>query len=187
MRFYPNALLLLALSVMVASCEKDTEGDGLTCADLTDDTMIVDGKSFTHHDDGAVICGETEIYGGTWLTHNRTMIYGSGSTLIMPLINITLSSVPPVGATTTYQLDNGMPWQLNAPAVDGRATIRVNNHEETAEMQENWFSDSESGTVDVTVDANGNVSYNFSAQLVKNGGQLDDRKEFCVQNLRCQP
>jgi hypothetical protein len=179
--------LLLAVSVMLSSCEKDTEGDGLTCADLNDDTMVVDGKLFTHHNDGAVICAETTLFGGTRLTHNRTMIYGSGSTLIMPLINITLSSLPPVGATTTYQLDNGMPWQISEPAVEGRATIRVNNHEETPEAQENWFSDSESGTVDVTVDASGNVSYNFSVLLVKNGGQLDDRKRFCAKNLLCQP
>jgi len=187
MKFYQNALLMLALPLMMTSCEKDTEGDGLTCADLTDDAMIVDGKLFTHHDDGATICAETNIYGGTWFTHNRTMIYGSGSTLIMPLINITLSSVPPVGTTTTYQLDNGLPWQLNPPAVEGRATIRVNNHEESPEVQENWFSDSESGTIAVTVAANGDVTYDFSVQLVKNGGQLDDRKRFCVKNFRCQP
>ena len=182
----PNALLMLALSVMITSCEKDTEGDGLTCADLTDDGMIVDGKLFVHYDDGADICVETTLFGGTRLTHNRTMIYGSGSTLIIPLINITLSSLPPAGATTTYQLDNGIPWQLQEPAVEGRATVRVNNHEEIPEVQENWFSDSESGTVDVTVDASGNVTYDFSVLLVKNGGQLDDRKRFCVQNFRCQ-
>lgn len=179
-------MLLLAASISFYSCEKDTTGDGLTCADLTDDVVIIDGKAFEFHTSGAYGCGEGNINGGTHLIHFRDMIYGSGNTLIIPVMNIALSSVPPLGATTTYQLDNGMPWQISAPAVVGRAALRIYNHEETPELQENWFSDSESGTIAVTSDSNGNVTYNFSVQLVKNGGQLTDRKTVCGQNIVCR-
>lgn len=187
MKIFPNTLLMLAFSVMVASCEKDTEGDGLTCDDLTDDVMIVDGKAFTRHDDGATICVETTLNGGTRLTHNRTMIYGSGSTLIMPLINITLSSVPPVGQTTTYTVDNGSPWAINGGPVEGRALVRVDNHEESPEVQENYYSYNESGTIDVTVSAAGIVTYDFSILLTKSSFSSEPPKRFCVKNFRCQP
>lgn len=187
MRLFPNALLLLALPIMLASCEKDTEGDGLTCDDLTDDVMIVDGKAFVRHNDGATICVETTLNGGTRLTHNRTMIYGSGSTLIMPLINITLSSLPPVGQTTTYTVDNGLPWAVNGGPTEGRAIVRVDNHEETPEVQENWYSYNDSGIIEVTVDNDGIVYYNFSIMLVKGSFSTDEPKRFCVKNFRCQP
>lgn len=186
MRQSPFRFLLFVLTLTFAACEKDTEGDGLTCDDLTDDVVIIDGKAFEFYAAGAYNCANTNINGATWVTHFRDMIYGSGSSLIMPVLNITLSSPPPASATTTYQLDNGMPWQLGSTVVTGKATIRVNNHEETPEVQENWFSDSESGTVDVTVAADGTITYNFSVQLVKNGGLLTDRKTVCGKNIVCR-
>ncbi|MCF8256425.1 MAG: hypothetical protein K9J06_02665 [Flavobacteriales bacterium] len=179
----PISLLLLSATLFFSACEKDTEGDGLTCADLTDNVIIIDGKEFTRYETYPVNCGPINPYGTPRQVHGRALIYGSGSSLIMPDLVITLCDVPAVG-TTTYQLDNGM-WLLNADPATGKATLRVNNHEETPELQENWFSDSESGTVEVTADASGNITYNFSVELVKNGGQLTDRKTVCGQNITC--
>lgn len=184
MRFYTNAIVVLACIVMIASCEKDTVGDGLTCDDLTDNKMIVDGKSFEIYDGGIHYCVEAEMNGGTVLTHYRTMMYGSGSTLIMAKLGIVLSNVPPVGQTTTYQLDNGMPWQWEGPPAVGKATIRVYDHEEVPEFQENWSSDGlEEGTVDVTVAADGTITYNFEVMLAR--GSTFEYKRFCGQNIVC--
>lgn len=181
-------LAALACAVMFPACNTDNDDpDGqLTCADLEDDLIIIDGKAFPFHTTGAYNCSQSSINGATWFTHLRDVIYGSGSTLIIPAINITLSSVPPVGQTTTYQLDNGM-WQLSSSAAPaGLATFRMNSYEESEDVQSNWFSDSESGTVQATSDANGNISLSFSdVRLLMNGGSLSNRKSICGQNLIC--
>jgi len=185
MKRYPNTLLMLALSVMVASCEKDTEGDGLTCADLTDDTMIVDGKAFLPNETRITMCAETNIYGGTWLTSRRPMIHGSGTDSNTPEVAVTLSSLPPVGQTTTYVVDNGQPWMLFEPPIEGRATVRVTDYSASNGWPEDWWCNSESGTVDVTVDNDGTVTYNFSVILVKATSDPDP-KIFCVKNMVCK-
>jgi hypothetical protein len=183
MRYFPVSLLLFTTALFFAGCEKDTEGDGLTCDDLTDNVVIIDGKEFTRYEAYPVTCGPINPFGTPRQVHGRALTYGSGSSLIRPDLVITLGDVPPVG-TTTYQLDGGL-WLLNDSPAVGKATLRVNAHEETPEVQENWFSDSESGTVEVTADASGNITYNFSVQLVKNGGLLTDRKTVCGQNITC--
>lgn len=183
MRYLSVSVLLFSTALLFSSCEEDTEGDGLSCADLTDNVVIIDGKAFTLYEAYPVNCGPISPFGAPRQVHGRALTYGSGSTLIRPDLVITLCNVPPVG-TTTYQLDNGL-WLLSGDTVVNKATLRVNAHEETPDVQENWFSDAESGTVDVTVDASGNIVYNFSVQLVKNGGQLTDRKTVCGQNITC--
>ncbi|MCF8275693.1 MAG: hypothetical protein K9J17_03075 [Flavobacteriales bacterium] len=182
-----SIVLLVAVAAILQGCVKDkTDVGSLTCADLTDDLIIIDGKAFPWHEAGAYNCGQTPINGAVWFTHLRDVIYGSGSTLIIPAINVTLSSVPPAGQTTTYQLDNGM-WQIASTAAPaGLATFRMNFYEETEDDQSSWFSDSDSGTVEATADANGNVTLNFSdVQLVMNGGLLTNRKSICGKNLIC--
>jgi hypothetical protein len=176
--------LFIAATLCFTACEKDTEGDGLTCADLTDNVVIIDGKEFTRYEAYPVNCGPIDPFGVPRQVHGRALIYGSGSSLIMPDLVITLCDVPPVGQTTTYQLDGGL-WLLNDDPATGKATLRVNAHEETPEVQENWFSDGESGSIEVTSDADGNLTYNFSVELVKNGGLLTDRKTVCGQNITC--
>lgn len=180
-------VVMVAFAAMMNGCTKDKKDVGsLTCSDLTDDLVIIDGKAFPWHEAGTYSCGQTPINGAVWFTHLRDVIYGSGSTLIIPAINITLSSVPPAGQTTTYQLTNGS-WQVSGTAAPaGLATFRMNFYEETPDNQSNWFSDSESGTVQATADASGNVTLNFSdVELVMNGGLLTNRKKICGQNLIC--
>lgn len=182
-----SVLLMVAFGAIMNGCNTDNPDVGsLNCADLTDDLIIIDGKAFPWHAAGTYNCGQTPINGAVWVSHLRDVIYGSGSTLIIPAINITLSSVPPAGQTTTYQLDNGM-WQISSnPAPAGLATFRMNFYEETPDNQSSWFSDSDSGTVQATADANGNVTLNFSdVQLVMNGGLLTNRKSICGKNLIC--
>jgi hypothetical protein len=178
----------LITASLIPSCTPDDGDDAgsLTCADLTDDVIIIDGKAFPFHTSGTHNCGQTTINGATWFTNFRDVIYGTGSTLIIPAINITLSSVPPAGQTTTYTLDNGM-WQVSGSAAPaGLATFRMNNYEESEDMQSNWFSDGESGTVQATADASGNVTLNFSdVRLVESGGLLSNRKSICGQNIVC--
>ena len=183
----PTYAAIAFATLLISSCAKDNPDTGsLTCADLTDDLIIIDGKAFPFHTAGAHSCGQTPINGAIWVTHLRDVIYGSGSTLIIPAINVTLSSVPPAGQTTTYQLDNGM-WQISGTAAPaGLATFRMNFYEETEDNQSSWFSDDQSGTVQATADASGNVTLNFSdVQLVMNGGLLSNRKKICGQNLVC--
>jgi hypothetical protein len=78
-------------------------------------------------------------------------------------------------------------WQISGTAAPaGLATFRMNFYEETEDNQSSWFSDDQSGTVQATADASGNVTLNFSdVQLVMNGGLLSNRKKICGQNLVC--
>lgn len=185
-----HRLILTAIfaASLMGGCNSDDGDDTglLTCADLTDDLIIIDGKPFPWHEGGVSNCGQTPINGAVWYTHFRDVIYGSGSTLIITAVNITMSSVPPAGQTTTYQLDNGM-WQAASTAAPaGLATFRMSGYEETPENQSSWFSDGESGTVQATADANGNVTLNFSdVKLLMNGGLLTNRKSICGKNLIC--
>jgi len=187
MRLFPNALLMLALSVMVASCEKDTVGDGLTCDELTDDVVIADGKAFQYYTDYPSSCMTINPFGPTRHVHGRVLTHGSGNTLTTPEIVITLSDVPPANATTTYQVTNGMPWLLNGDLVQGLAKVTVNRFEETLGQQETWSSDERGGTVQVTTDGSGGIIYNFSVHLAKHGGFVSDPlKTFCGQNIVCR-
>lgn len=177
----------MVLGLVFSGCDQDDPDVGsLTCADLTDDLIIIDGKAFPFHAGGTYNCGQTPINGAVWFSHLRDVIYGSGSSLIIPAINITLSSVPTAGQTTTYQLTNGG-WQVSGnPAPAGLATFRMNFYEETPDNQSSWFSDDQSGTVEATADVNGNITLNFSdVQLLMNGGLLTNRKSICGKNIVC--
>lgn len=189
MRHLPNALLLLALSAMVSSCEKDTVGDGLTCDDLTGNMMIVDGKAFTIYSEGLNGCAVTGLSSGPQRYYLGAFTHGEGDGLIMPTMRINLSSLPPAGQTTTYVLDSGIPWQYEPPIVDGRATITVNNYQETMGVFDRYNSLSQAGTVEVTSDASGNISFSFSVMLTReynNVGNPDDyQKRFCASALVC--
>lgn len=175
------SLTLVALSFASCNTNDDTTA-GLTCADLTNDAVIIDGKklefSATYH-----FCASTDHYGAQWYTHARDITYGSGNTLILATLNITLSSTPAAGESKTYTINDGM-WQLGtSAAADGQATMRLNNMEFSQDVQENLFGDGQSGTVTATADASGAITLNFdNVQLLNSAAQ---RIKICAKNLVC--
>jgi hypothetical protein len=187
----------ILLSILVISaCKKEEKKEeetitpaSPTCSSIADNSMLMDGKEFKVVTTQVLQCVTTNINGSSWYTHMRTVSHGSGTNTIQPDINITLSSVPPNGTTTSYTVDNGM-WQISSsPAPEGKATIRMGNYYDNG-TQEYWFGDTLSGgSLKVTMDENGVAKFNLSdIKLVRSGGNIyneKDRKKICGKNLLC--
>jgi hypothetical protein len=177
-----HVLLAFALVLPFASCTDDDADTGITCDDLTDDAVIIDGKKLEFAP-GYNVCASTDHFGAMWYTHMRDVTYGNGNTLILATLNITLSSTPAAGETKIYTINDGM-WQLGTTAAaDGQATFRLNNMELDPEVQENLFGDGQSGTVTAMADASGAITLNFdNVQLLNNAAE---RIAICGQNIIC--
>ena len=186
---------LLITAAFIISCKKNDEKGATngtaSCNSISDDAIIMDGVSYIFQPAQAHNCGSGALNGGTVYTHFMSVhdgtIHTPGVSYNQPDINITFSSVPPAGMTTTFILDNGI-WLISAtPPPTGHATFRMSNYYvESNQQVQSWFSDGQSGNIDATTDAGGNVTISFSdVQLVQNGGSLDARKTLCGKNLIC--
>ena len=181
----------VTLLTLITSCKKDKAAatNPTTCSNLTNDVILMDGVSYVFQPAQAHNCGSGPLSGGTIYSHFMSVHDGTthtpGVSFNQPDISIVLSSLPPAGMTTTYTFDNAM-WLISstAPPIN-RASLRMGNYY-TGSTVQNWFSDEQSGTIDATADASGNVTLNFtSIKLVQNGGSIDVRKIICGKNIIC--
>ena len=65
--------------------------------------------------------------------------------------------------------------------------MRVGNYyDEAAQQQQNWFSDSLSGTITVAVSATGSPTFNFTnVKLIHTFTDMDKRKTVSGKNVVC--
>lgn len=176
-------LCLASFILLVSSCKKD-EGNGKSNnVNLADDEMALQGEVFAFSaSTGPTFCGTTAF---GYYTHYRDVLRPN-TTQNLPTVNITLSKLPDPGQTETFTLDNGF-WQYQQTAPAGRATMRVANYfDQSAQQQQNWFSDSLSGTITVAVGSAGSPTFNFTdVKLVHTFTDIDKRKTVSGKNIIC--
>ena len=168
-------------------CKKsDSNNNNASCTSISNDIILMDGNEFSFAASQPTACAATTLNGTPGYVHYFSVGTGSGSTLNQPDINILFSSAPTPGTTTTFTIDDGG-WQLaSTPPPVGKVTFRMNNYQGSGGFTEYWFGDSQSGTINVSMDGAGNATFNFTdVKLVKSGGSLTDRKSVCGKNLIC--
>ncbi|MBX2903934.1 MAG: hypothetical protein KF872_10290 [Chitinophagales bacterium] len=172
-------LSLLAYMLIISSCNKENSSKSVT---LSDDQIALQGEVFEFSTHGPSFCGAA-IYG--YYTHYRDVIRPN-TTQNTPTVNITLTKLPDPGQTATFTLDNGT-WLYSATSPAGRATMRVSNYyDASAQQQQNWFSDSLSGTVTVAVSSAGKPTFNFTdVKLIHTYTDMDKRKTVSGKNVVC--
>ncbi|OJV27782.1 MAG: hypothetical protein BGO32_11040 [Bacteroidetes bacterium 37-13] len=176
-------LAFIACTLLLASCKKeDNSKTKDSDVNLGNDQIALQGEVFDFTSTGPTFCGTAAF---DHYVHYRD-VRRANTTQNVPTVNIMLSKLPANGQTETFTLDNGT-WAYQNSQPQGRATMRVGNYyDEAAQQQQNWFSDSLSGTITVAVSATGSPTFNFTnVKLIHTFTDMDKRKTVSCKNVVC--
>lgn len=176
---------LLLLLIGLQACVKDDDAT-VSCADQQDDIVLIDGRLFHRRSVGAMGCYTSTQNGSSQLTHFRGLAFESVTDSLYPNMTMVLNSTPPAGQVSIYQLESRYPLLNNPPPIAGKATLRFENYRNAEGQMEVWYSNDQSGYIEVLSDSSGGVVFNFEVSLIKDLERPELMKAFCGKNIICE-